>query len=395
MNLIKPEISFFNDKVEDDYIRKIEHCARVCYKSENKIDLEYNVDQSKQMDDDDIKKANEMKEEMLSLNKSMHFLGSLIARGHTSVLEHYRPIYKINKSFGEGLLRAKQIYNLKYIEITPSTASEMNRYENPFDESITDNDIYYISGNLRSFYDIKDIAKKDKYLKELYLRLSDDFELLFQDKYLYKTNAQKSKIAKFFDFLSNLINKEEFFITNINGRSINDPLIRSIHQGITVKIISNRSFSHEVVRHRVGSYSQESSRYCDYTKDKFKKELTFIDPNTTINRILDGDKNYPTKKLMRMNKNEIIKEIENLYSYVDGVYKRLRGYGCATDLARNVLPIGIKTEVVMSMTAKEWRDSFFSLRLTDNVHPDMLNISRPLLKEFKNKYESLFEDINY
>jgi len=397
MNLTKPEVSFFSEKVENDYIKKIEHCARICYKSEDKIDLEYHVDQSKQMNDDDKKRANEMRDEMVALNRSMQFLGSLIARGHTSVLEHYRPIYRVNEVLGQRLLMAKQIYNLKYIEVTPTTSNRLNEYEDILDANRGgyEDDDYYVSGNLRAFYDIKDIAIKDKYLKIFYHKLSEDFELLFQDQYIYKSNVQDSKMRKFFKWFMKKIYDEQYYITKIKSQSINDKLIRSIHEAITVKIVSNRGFTHEAVRHRISSISQESSRYCNYSKDKFGKQLTFIDPQTTIDRIINGNKEYPTKKLMQLNKDDIFNTIINFYEEANKTYMDLMTMGCMPDLARLVLPIGIKTEIVMTMTAKEWRDSFFSLRLTDNVHPDMLNISRPLLNKFKEKYEPLFKDINY
>lgn len=397
MNLVKPQISFFSEKVENNYIKKIEHCARTCYKSEDKIDLEYNVDQTKQMSDEDKDKANEMKEEMIALNKSMHFLGTLIAKGHTSVLEHYRPIYRVDESLGARLLIAKRIYNLKYIEVTPTSSNRLGKYENIIGEvnSSSDDNNYYISGNLRAFYDIKDVARKDKYLKIFYQKLSEDFELLFQDQYLYKSNVKKSKILSFFEYLWGKIYKEDYYITMIKGDGICDPIIRSMHEAITVKILSSRGFSHEAVRHRNSSISQESSRYCNYSKDKFGKELTFTDPNNTFDMIMNGKKEYPTKKLMQLNRYMILSTITNFYEEANRVYMELMSMGCVPDLARLVLPIGIKTEVVMTMTAKEWRDSFFSLRLTDNVHPDMLNISRPLLEKFKERYNQLFKDINY
>jgi thymidylate synthase (FAD) len=396
MKLIKPEISFLNEKIENDYIKKIEYCARTCYKSEDKIDYEYNIVKSEEMDDDDKKRAESMKDEMLSLNKSMVFLGSLIARGHTSVLEHYRPIYKVNESLGVRLLIAKRIYNLKYIEITPTTSNRYDGYANVLNvENNIDDNSYYVSGNLRAFYDIKDIARKDKYLKVLYKKLSEDFELLFPDKYVYNSNVKKSKILRFFEFIWDKIYKEEHYIQEVKGRSIEDKLIRSIHEGITVKLITNRGVTHQIVRHRNSSVSQESTRYCNYAKDKFNNELNFIDPETTINMILNGDKKYPTAKMMKMNKDLILLNIHTLYNEANRVYMELMSLGCVPDLARCILPIGIKAEMVITMTAKEWRESFFSLRLTDNVHPDMLNISRPLLTKFKEKYNSLFKDINY
>jgi thymidylate synthase ThyX len=72
----------------------------------------------------------------------------------------------------------------------------------------------------------------------------------------------------------------------------------------------------------------------------------------------------------------------------------LKSLGCPPDVARNVLPIGVKTEFAITQTMHWWRE-FFKLRTTKHVHPDMLYLSRPLLGHFKEKYPELFNDISY
>lgn len=146
------------------------------------------------------------------------------------------------------------------------------------------------------------------------------------------------------------------------------------HEKISVKIICDRGVSHELVRHRIASYSQESTRYCNYCKDKFGKELTFIKPvfwNT------DSVEYHIWLKTMQT---------------IEKAYFELIEAGAEPQKARSILPNSLKTEVIATMNLREWRH-FFKLRTSEHAHPQMREIAHPLLCELKKQIPAVFEDI--
>ena len=144
------------------------------------------------------------------------------------------------------------------------------------------------------------------------------------------------------------------------------------HVNITVKIVCDRGVSHELVRHRLASYSQESTRYCDYSKDKFGGELAFIEP-ATVNPDTD-----PTWY--------------NAMTTVKDYYLALLGHGAKPEEARAVLPNSLKTEVIMTANLREWRH-ILELRISKAAHPDMRRVMLMLLEKFKAAIPVVFDDI--
>jgi thymidylate synthase (FAD) len=148
------------------------------------------------------------------------------------------------------------------------------------------------------------------------------------------------------------------------------------HQSITVRIICDRGISHEIVRHRLASYTQESTRYCNYSLGKFGNELTVIRPFFWDEK----DEKYIIWK-------ETIEKIENSYN-------QLIKLGATPQEARSLLPNSLKTEIVITMNLREWKH-FFTLRTSEDAHPQMREIVIPLLKEFKKRIPIIFDDIIY
>lgn len=146
------------------------------------------------------------------------------------------------------------------------------------------------------------------------------------------------------------------------------------HFNITVKFICDRGVSHEIVRHRLASYSQESTRYCNYSKDTFGKEITVVCPS----RYNPSDEEYIEWK----------KACEN----AEKSYFKLLEKSTPED-ARSVLPNSLKTEVVMTCNLREWRH-FLKLRTSSKAHPDIRVLALELLTMFKKKYPIIFQDIN-
>jgi len=146
------------------------------------------------------------------------------------------------------------------------------------------------------------------------------------------------------------------------------------HEKISVKIICDRGVSHEIVRHRIASYSQESTRYCNYIKDKFGNELTFIKP-------IFWAEESPEYQIW-------FSSMEN----IENTYMQLINLGARPEQARAVLPNSLKTEIIVTMNLREWRH-FFKLRTSNRAHPQMREISIPLLQEFKALLPCIFDDI--
>lgn len=146
------------------------------------------------------------------------------------------------------------------------------------------------------------------------------------------------------------------------------------HCSISVKFIVDRSIANEIVRHRVASYAQESTRYVNYSKDKFGNEITFIAP--------------PAKKLNIIQ----IFCIRETLKVIEKAYFKLLKEGSTPEIARNILPLCTKTELVMTTNLREWRH-FFKLRIAKTAHPQMREITIPLLKEFKQLIPIIFDDI--
>ena len=147
------------------------------------------------------------------------------------------------------------------------------------------------------------------------------------------------------------------------------------HEKLTVKFICDRGVTHEIVRHRIASYSQESTRYCNYSKDKFGNELTFIRPCFWAD---DSDEYAVWKQAME--------EIEK-------TYVKLISLGAKPEEARSILPNSLKTEIVCTMNLREWRH-FFRLRTAERAHPQIREISVALLDELKKRIPVIFDDIN-
>ena len=151
------------------------------------------------------------------------------------------------------------------------------------------------------------------------------------------------------------------------------------HVSITVKFVTDRGISHEIVRHRLASYAQESTRYCNYSQDKFGHELTFIIPDF----LEYGSEGFKLWK-------DEMKQVEKTY------FAMLEA-GHTPQEARSVLPNSLKTELVMTANLREWR-AFFKLRAANSTgaaHPQMLESTRPVLDGLKAMIPVVFDDITY
>lgn len=166
-----------------------------------------------------------------------------------------------------------------------------------------------------------------------------------------------------------LINEDscDTFVKNIIKRGHESVLE---HHNISIRIVCDRGVSHELVRHRIASYSQESTRYCNYGKS----ELTFIQPC-----YWDNDK-----------------DLLNLWEFAmqdsETWYLELLRQGALPQEARGVLPNSLKTEVVATMNIRSWRH-FLKLRCHRTSHPQMIEIALMILQQLHQEIPIVFDDI--
>jgi thymidylate synthase (FAD) len=144
------------------------------------------------------------------------------------------------------------------------------------------------------------------------------------------------------------------------------------HEKVTVRVICDRGVSHEIVRHRIASYSQESTRYCNYRS----KGIQVIEPFFFV-----GEGNEKKYRVWQ----EAMEACEK-------AYYALLELGCSPQEARSVLPNSLKTEIVITYNLREWRH-FFRLRTAKRAHPQIREIAIPLLQEFQRLIPVIFDDI--
>lgn len=147
------------------------------------------------------------------------------------------------------------------------------------------------------------------------------------------------------------------------------------HSQLSVLFVCDRGFSHELVRHRIASFAQESTRYCNYSKDKFGNQITVIKPYFLKDRYALNEDDWYTA----------CKKAEEIY------FAMLR-HGCSPEEARAVLPMSLKTEVVITTNYREWRN-ILKLRTDKSAHPQMRELMIPLLNELKRSIPVVFDDI--
>ena len=147
------------------------------------------------------------------------------------------------------------------------------------------------------------------------------------------------------------------------------------HVSVTMHLICDRGVSHEIVRHRLASYSQESTRYCNYASGKFGSELTFIAPCYWT----EGSREYELWRQAMLN--------------AERIYLEMLSTGAKPEEARSVLPNSLKTEMYMTANLREWRH-FIKLRTSARAHPQMRELALQIKDILKNKLPIIFSDID-
>ena len=174
--------------------------------------------------------------------------------------------------------------------------------------------------------------------------------------------------------------KSEGLITNTSAETFVRKLIARgheaiiEHESISVRFICDRGVSHELVRHRLASYAQESTRYCNYSKSQFNSEITLIKPCFLV----EGTEAY--------------RQWEWTMHRAECAYFDLLDIGLSPQEARCVLPNSLKTEVIMTANLREWR-TVLRLRCSKAAHPQMREVMMMLLEKLHAAIPVVFDDI--
>ncbi|MFA5298532.1 MAG: FAD-dependent thymidylate synthase [Lutibacter sp.] len=164
------------------------------------------------------------------------------------------------------------------------------------------------------------------------------------------------------------------------------------HEKISILFVCDRGVSHEIVRHRIASFSQESTRYCNYSKDKFDNQITFIQPLWITDEQIElvqkmNERNFSQIHTCTLHWYQTMNNCQNNYNF-------LIKQGWKPQEARSVLPNSLKTEIVVTANLREWR-TIFKQRTSSAAHPQMRELMCPLLDELKTICPVVFDDINY
>jgi len=347
IELIPPALEF----LEMDGIKKIELAARTCYKSEDKI-------------------TNDSAEKFVQ--------NVLIKRGHEAMLEHMVVSFVVTSStpIDFGTLVA-----LPHIHI-----DRIFGYN--FEEEKYNPDLYYylITGNIRA---IRDTIKSCRlYSNTIYLcEILYTFMHSYYKSLVFDIDPTDIKLGYAFNRFEEVLTNEDTKIQSFKVSyplatydwinqisSINNPISESLirdHVYTTVKFTIDRGVSHELVRHRIASFAQESTRYVNYNN----KGIRYIRPVWLKLEELSPFMDF-------------LQQSTNAYEYM------FTKFNWTPEKSRNLLPNALATEIVVTANIREWQHIFNlrALGVTGKPHPQMSEVMVPLLKAFNDRYPGLFQN---
>lgn len=330
MKIIDADAKYLNPEGLHPY-QFMELAGRTCYKSEDK------------MTDTSAKK----------------FVSNLLKAGHTAMLEHAHIIIQTTREHAEDF-RDKLSWNQSY----QGRHANLSHYINVTENSRSDTYGSFISGSFRAFiqlFRLNDYGNKILHDSKLETALHVAYPELF-DAPDYK-DATSCKIISRSEFISAV----RYAYCYADVGEIANSVIRK-HLTHTVKFTCDRGVSHEFVRHRPASFAQESTRYCNYSNDKFGNEITVIKPCC-------WSEDSTHMKLWKI-----------ACDFAESKYFDLLLSGATAQEARNVLPNSLKTELIITATEDEWQH-IINLRYhgtTGKPHPQMyevMEIAYPQLVE--------------
>lgn len=303
MKIIQPEAHIL--PVTCDILKHVERCGRIAYKSENAI----------------------------SDGSDVRFIQDIINRGHESVLEHGNYVFLLPDNTYEYTINMYTGYEFG-VDAKNGISGRIRFSQFNYNNGI-------VSGNIRAWRDFIRVIQRNRDNVPAWMSHAFYNNPAFEDLGLEFERGEFIQLQR-----EDLTQKEA-----------------DIHWTETVHFVCSRAISHELVRHRALSPTQESQRFCNYSKGKFGGEITFIEPLWT--------KDDELQRRLWSNTMEMLE---------DG-YLGFLQVGRQSQEAREVLPNSTKTELVMTGTLGEWKH-FFNLRCADDAHPEMRRIAVPLKAEF-------------
>lgn len=327
MKIIKPSFQIITPIDPEQILKTIEAVGRTCYKSEDKI----------------------------TEDSCRSFVAGIIKRGHEAVIEHYSFIFELNNDSYKHLRYA--IERLEY-----------NGFNSFFRFTSTDRRV--VSANVRAWRDFFKAC------------LNNDITIpVFTWKFIHENEAL---FPEFKDIGPDIVSDELFKPLTVSD--LQEGVEQLTHTDVTVRLTNDRGVSHEEVRHRVASFAQESTRYCNYFNEKFGSEITYIDIRGGM-EIDPKTKNLDAETFMAIY-NEWLLACEDAERH----YNKMIELGAPPQIARSVLNNSTKTEICITMNLVGWMH-FFMLRTPAAAHPQMREIANPLLTEFKEIFPVYFDDI--
>lgn len=319
MKIIAPSVEIMRTGLETETITPeqfIEKVGRTCYKSEDKI-----------TDDSAVK-----------------FVGNLVKRGHEAMIEHYNLIFKTEMSYYDEIRNDwnQLMQNVNTYQANSELIEEGLRPYLRFTDYFAENGKMrcIISGNMRAWRD---------YTKACIAGFG------FVPNYMHGiVRCYPTFFSEFNDYVPPIISNT--ILIPIHENDLLPGKERNTHLNVTVKFICDRGVSHEMVRHRVASFAQESTRYCNYGQDKFGNEITVIRPSW-CDEGTDAYDEWRTGCLTS-----------------ETAYNVLLDMGRTPQEARSVLCNSLKTEVIVTMNLDGW-NHFFGLRCAEGAHPDMREVA--------------------
>lgn len=200
-----------------------------------------------------------------------------------------------------------------------------------------------------------------------------------QPSYEILTTPDSNEVLKFLERCGRTCYKSESKIVQDSAEKFVRMLIDKGHESviehyhISVKFIADRGFTHELVRHRLASFSQESTRYCNYAQDCFEQEITVIPFSDGLS--IDQD-------LRR----------RALYRHIEDVYLAEIEEGVSPQQARDNLPTCLKSEIIITTNLRHWRE-ILRQRTSKAAHPRMRQLMTSLLLDFQKLVPVIFDDI--
>lgn len=330
MKIINSGVEIMHTGLETEFVTPeqfIEKVGRTCYKSEDKI----------------------------TEDSAAKFVTNLIKRGHEAMIEHWNLIFKTDAYWYEEI---KADWDTLLHNGNVPLAVRLRPFLRFTDCCAEDECRCIISGNMRAWRDFTEACIEGFGFAPRYLHgLISNYPLFFPE---------------YQDYVPAVIVND--ILIPITVRDLVDDVEKGMHWNVTVKFITDRGVSHEIVRHRTASFAQESTRYCNYGLGKFGGEISVIRPAQFTDDF----------------------ESSNVQGYVvwlsaceaaERYYFQMLEAGCTPQEARSVLPNSLKTEVIMTGNLNCW-DHFFDLRCAPDAHPDIQVVAKMAKADF-DKFEGM------